>query len=337
MICCASVDAIKDNQIHVAFDGWRGAFDYWTRYDSPDIFPVGWCRRSGHPIQPPGHRNNKIDASNKRRSIKPSNTLIHELIALPSQPSRPFITYLHNKCRFGPYINQEGLHATTTGPSYKLLAKLLLDELFNNCNNTALLEERLNNPDGEAYIINLADKIFTVKIPLEKNSTNVEMAKFLELMCSACEACPKLITLEEGPDECDNCLKQREKENTKSKPAITKDKRPSNGSNRHEENINGNSTKQQQIKFANQTPKLVTDVNSAEKAKRPLQPSKRRRPSDADTESSTSLSSTSSGTIQHFSKMPKKNIDNSVSVSTETTTMQAQTITTTSISSKLKQ
>lgn len=36
LICCATVDAIKDDQIHVAFDGWRGAFDYWTRYDSRD-------------------------------------------------------------------------------------------------------------------------------------------------------------------------------------------------------------------------------------------------------------------------------------------------------------
>lgn len=26
LICCASVDAVKDNQIHVTFDGWRGAY-----------------------------------------------------------------------------------------------------------------------------------------------------------------------------------------------------------------------------------------------------------------------------------------------------------------------
>ncbi|KAG0415975.1 hypothetical protein HPB47_006851 [Ixodes persulcatus] len=42
--------------IFVTFDGWRGAFDYWCRYDSRDIFPVGWCRRSGHPLQPPGNK-----------------------------------------------------------------------------------------------------------------------------------------------------------------------------------------------------------------------------------------------------------------------------------------
>lgn len=43
--------------IHVTFDGWRGAFDYWCRYDSRDIFPVGWCAKSGHPLQPPGQKS----------------------------------------------------------------------------------------------------------------------------------------------------------------------------------------------------------------------------------------------------------------------------------------
>lgn len=58
LICCATVGAVKKDQIHVTFDGWRGAFDYWCRYDSRDIFPVGWCAKSGHPLQPPGQKNN---------------------------------------------------------------------------------------------------------------------------------------------------------------------------------------------------------------------------------------------------------------------------------------
>ncbi|KAK6640945.1 hypothetical protein RUM44_012643 [Polyplax serrata] len=56
LICAATIGAVKDEMIHVTFDGWRGAFDYWCRYDSRDIFPVGWCAKSGHPLQPPGQK-----------------------------------------------------------------------------------------------------------------------------------------------------------------------------------------------------------------------------------------------------------------------------------------
>lgn len=58
LICTATVGAVKNDQIHVTFDGWRGAFDYWCKYDSRDIFPVGWCAKSGHPMQPPGQKSN---------------------------------------------------------------------------------------------------------------------------------------------------------------------------------------------------------------------------------------------------------------------------------------
>lgn len=56
LICVATIGDIKGEMIHVTFDGWKGAFDYWCSYDSRDIFPVGWCRKSGHPLQPPGKK-----------------------------------------------------------------------------------------------------------------------------------------------------------------------------------------------------------------------------------------------------------------------------------------
>ena len=48
--------AVNTDSIHVCFDGWKGAFDYWCRFDSRDIFPVGWCSATGHPLQPPGQK-----------------------------------------------------------------------------------------------------------------------------------------------------------------------------------------------------------------------------------------------------------------------------------------
>lgn len=50
------IGAVKGDNIYITFDGWRGAFDYWCKYDSRDIFPVGWCAKSGHPLQPPGQK-----------------------------------------------------------------------------------------------------------------------------------------------------------------------------------------------------------------------------------------------------------------------------------------
>ena len=54
LICPATVSAVNGEQIQITFDGWKGAFGYWCRFDSRDIFPVGWCAKAGHPLQRPG-------------------------------------------------------------------------------------------------------------------------------------------------------------------------------------------------------------------------------------------------------------------------------------------
>uniref|UniRef100_UPI00358ED3C2 polycomb protein SCMH1-like isoform X2 n=1 Tax=Myxine glutinosa TaxID=7769 RepID=UPI00358ED3C2 len=54
LICPATIAEVSGDRVLLAFDGWRGAFDYWCRYDSRDIFPVGWCEKSGDNLQPPG-------------------------------------------------------------------------------------------------------------------------------------------------------------------------------------------------------------------------------------------------------------------------------------------
>uniref|UniRef100_A0A672LFE6 Scm polycomb group protein homolog 1 n=1 Tax=Sinocyclocheilus grahami TaxID=75366 RepID=A0A672LFE6_SINGR len=53
-ICPATVGALRGVEVLITFDGWRGAFDYYCRYDSRDIFPVGWCTLTGDNLQPPG-------------------------------------------------------------------------------------------------------------------------------------------------------------------------------------------------------------------------------------------------------------------------------------------
>ncbi|ELW69410.1 Lethal(3)malignant brain tumor-like protein 3 [Tupaia chinensis] len=49
----ATVADTDDHRIKVHFDGWNSCYDYWLDADSPDIHPVGWCSKTGHPLQPP--------------------------------------------------------------------------------------------------------------------------------------------------------------------------------------------------------------------------------------------------------------------------------------------
>ncbi|XP_018102376.1 sex comb on midleg-like protein 2 isoform X3 [Xenopus laevis] len=55
LICPATIGDIKGDDVFITFDGWRGAFDYWCKYDSRDIFPIGWCSLTGNSLQPPGN------------------------------------------------------------------------------------------------------------------------------------------------------------------------------------------------------------------------------------------------------------------------------------------
>ncbi|RXM35938.1 Lethal(3)malignant brain tumor-like protein 3, partial [Acipenser ruthenus] len=49
----ATVVDAEDYRIKVHFDGWSRKFDFWIDSDTPDIHPVGWCRRTGHPLELP--------------------------------------------------------------------------------------------------------------------------------------------------------------------------------------------------------------------------------------------------------------------------------------------
>ncbi|KGL83306.1 Sex comb on midleg-like 2, partial [Tinamus guttatus] len=71
LICPATIGDVKGDEVFVTFDGWRGAFDYWCRYDSRDIFPVGWCSLTGDALQPPGS-NVSITKSSAKIQSSPS-------------------------------------------------------------------------------------------------------------------------------------------------------------------------------------------------------------------------------------------------------------------------
>lgn len=57
IIRVATINVVRDHQIRVSFDGWPDRNSYWVDDDSTDIHPVGWCHKTGHPLEPPLSKN----------------------------------------------------------------------------------------------------------------------------------------------------------------------------------------------------------------------------------------------------------------------------------------
>ncbi|XP_035144138.2 sex comb on midleg-like protein 2 isoform X1 [Callithrix jacchus] len=94
LICPATIGDVKGDEVHITFDGWSGAFDYWCKYDSRDIFPVGWCRLTGDVLQPLGTSVPIVKNIAKTES-SPSEASQHSMqspqkttLVLPTQQAR---------------------------------------------------------------------------------------------------------------------------------------------------------------------------------------------------------------------------------------------------------
>ncbi|XP_051273748.1 lethal(3)malignant brain tumor-like protein 2 isoform X2 [Dicentrarchus labrax] len=53
LVCVATVKRYVGRLLLIHFDGWDDEFDQWIDYQSPDIYPVGWCELVGYQLQPP--------------------------------------------------------------------------------------------------------------------------------------------------------------------------------------------------------------------------------------------------------------------------------------------
>ncbi|KAK1167805.1 sex comb on midleg-like protein 2 isoform X1 [Acipenser oxyrinchus oxyrinchus] len=93
LICPATIGEVKGDEVFVMFDGWRGAFDYWCKYDSRDIFPVGWCFLTKHSLQPPGTsvtipKSVPTPISTSSKSTRRSMQSLQKAAPLPPLPVR---------------------------------------------------------------------------------------------------------------------------------------------------------------------------------------------------------------------------------------------------------
>lgn len=53
LVRAAEILQVLDNKILIHFGGWDNKYDYWEYADSLDLHPVGWCNKTGHPLQSP--------------------------------------------------------------------------------------------------------------------------------------------------------------------------------------------------------------------------------------------------------------------------------------------
>jgi len=53
LFCLVSVAEIRGFRLRLHFDGYPDNHDIWVNYDSPNIFPLGWCEKNRKILQPP--------------------------------------------------------------------------------------------------------------------------------------------------------------------------------------------------------------------------------------------------------------------------------------------
>jgi len=174
LICAATVGGINGDTIHVNFDGWKGAFDYWCRFDSRDIFPVGWCAMSGHPLQPPGQKFALATGSRFKARVfnvppllsppkgnSSSDGVKKEPVAFIPEPDTSSIEkdkatiYINTSCHGGPNLDvtKIKLLPRVVGPSFLSRAQQdtvqsLVDIALDTKNTFRLLRSRQGDGDG---------------------------------------------------------------------------------------------------------------------------------------------------------------------------------------------
>ncbi|XP_045522403.1 polycomb protein Scm [Pieris brassicae] len=208
LICCATVGAVKNDQIHVTFDGWRGAFDYWCRYDSRDIFPVGWCARAGHPLQPPGQKNATTPSRFKLRPSGIPNPALPEggstgnnntgtTNSGTSSPVPNICLHIRSSCQGG----SPNLPTSVNGIGASGAAETLVKELLSSHPDAQKLTRAiLTASSSYSNITNVqvssGSKNYSVKVPSDLSRD--ELKNWVKAVCGGAGWCVGLVEVDTG-------------------------------------------------------------------------------------------------------------------------------------------
>ncbi|KAJ8674907.1 hypothetical protein QAD02_010693 [Eretmocerus hayati] len=220
LICTATVGAVKDDNIHITFDGWNGAFDYWCKYDSRDIFPAGWCAKSGHPLQPPKEKSTGSSRFKSRTSNvlpvmavsgggsgrEPAVALVSPAgSSAPPQPATEPDTstnsiktipiddinfYVNHNCSCGPYFDERKVK--TLPSQYGGQSSIVITEIFQAFLSAAISPRQVlglfKRGEGETITLTIEGKTMNLNLPIfmEEEDIYVFMKRQLEDLC-VCE------------------------------------------------------------------------------------------------------------------------------------------------------
>ncbi|XP_035490127.2 lethal(3)malignant brain tumor-like protein 4 isoform X4 [Scophthalmus maximus] len=62
LVRVATIADTEDHRLKIHFDGWSSEYNYWVETDWPDLHPVGWCQKTGHPLQYPNGSSDIVTA-----------------------------------------------------------------------------------------------------------------------------------------------------------------------------------------------------------------------------------------------------------------------------------
>ncbi|CAH1982509.1 unnamed protein product [Acanthoscelides obtectus] len=234
LICCATVGAVKNDQIHVTFDGWRGAFDYWCRYDSRDIFPVGWCGKSGHPMQPPGQKNNSganrfrfrpsliasmplapaatAPASSSSAPAASAAPIKREPSPPPAEadtsapPPPPVTVRFRRQCALAAFALLDPTRVPEQGvedSQPRQLAKKVVQAVLAASRKPDTVLARLGTIRGEESAITHDGNTYTIKLPqLVKAS---DLLQLFQILAQTLGCCQNMFGLEQPAKDCPQC------------------------------------------------------------------------------------------------------------------------------------
>ncbi|XP_033112924.1 polycomb protein SCMH1-like isoform X1 [Anneissia japonica] len=234
LICPATIGSVKDTTLFINFDGWRGAFDYQCEYDSRDIFPVGWCALTGHPLQmignkgqPKMRRASSTSSSNNNNierplSVSPAST---PTLIPPVSPARstgkpepdtstqqlPLVTvFVNNSCNSGSYLNpqKKGLPPRIgIGPIDKVF-KSVLQMCVNCANQQKKVFSLFKQEHGGTIQITATYDGQAHSTQVRAPDTLHSFWNMVEKLCVDLQCCGNFLTAKPLQSSCPKCSKQ---------------------------------------------------------------------------------------------------------------------------------